>query len=144
MLVATGMHYYFVVVETISRYKAQSEEQPLLLTRESQTVAAAVELGLSSLNWCPAAPLRAHIGAHDMASRRMATTTGPPSSLPSSISPTGSELELYSFDQLEAVDFKVLQQRALDLKACLAKCDWVAPATAETFRNSLRKTDLAN
>lgn len=33
---------------------------------------------------------------------------------------------------------QVLQQRALDLKSALARCEWVAPAVKQQYRDSLR------
>ena len=62
----------------------------------------------------------------------------PPTTLSSEVSPTGYEVPIWTFDQLDQCDFKVLQQRALDLKSLVAKCTWVDPAIAKTFRDTLR------
>ena len=61
-----------------------------------------------------------------------------PTFLPSASSPTGQELPIYTYNQLQMVELKTLQQRALDLKSAIAKCEWVAPATIAQYRDTLR------
>ena len=58
----------------------------------------------------------------------------PPTSLGSRLSPTGQEITLWTYEQLEQVPKQNLQTRALDLKSILKKVDWVP----EDFRESLR------
>ena len=68
----------------------------------------------------------------------MQPSQAPPTFLPSTHSPTGYELNIYTFAQLDMADKNQLQQRALDLKSALAKCDWVSPAVKQQYRDSLR------
>ena len=67
---------------------------------------------------------------------------GPPTSIGSNVSPTGEEIVLWTFAQLEQVPRRSLQKRALDLKTVLQPLKHVPAGFCDSCRTNMPEATM--